>query len=1249
MYLKSKGLKAAIIYIIFGITWVLLGDIAARSEAVAPYSELFQTTKGIAFVLCSGILCGILIYFNDKKNQNILAELEANSNEMRLLMDNTLEAFILIDKELRIISFNKQFADRYKLLLNKTVKKGDHILAYAQDDRKELLQSLYARVLSGESVQSEIVIPLSNGQTSTFRNHYKPAKDAEGKIIGAFIASMDISEKKIAEQQLAVNEKRFRALVENVGDMISLTNKQGEIIYLSPAFEKVTGYTLAEMKGMPATELMHLDQIQQSKEIFEQLLQNPGVPIRRINQFVTKEGHYVWVEGVTINLLEDESIQAIVANYRDISERKAAEEKLLEAEERFRTLIENNYDGIILRDSAFKIQYCSVSSERILGWTCEESQGKNTLENTHPDDYDMVVQHYKELLDKPGESIDITFRTKHKNGHYVWVQSVVTNMLHVNVIGALVANFRDVTEKKLLEQQREFDHKNLYALINNTDDLIWSMDRDHKRISSNKAFDNMVKKITGRETSNDAVFVANGFKSEQINRWSKYYDRAFKGESFIVVEETLEPIELYTETSFHPIRKDGDIIGIACFSRNITERKLFERNLRENTLELIRIKKELEHNEARLKQAQAIAHVGNWEINFETGVSKWSDEAFRIFGREPRPEGLSTQECLEIVHPDDVEFVKHKINVTLENSKDSAFYHRVVHKDGSIRQLYAYNKCELNDQGKVRGVYGVVYDVTEEKEAQEKIKKSQQFLQKLTNKVPIVVYKFQMDKDGKMSFPFVSKAIDKLMPSLNPLDLKSDASKAFKLIHSDDQELVFKSIAHSYGMISDWNLEFRVISPDNSIIWLLGSAVPEAKEDGVVIWHGYLQNITEQKNADEQLRISKERYDLVAKATNDSIYDWDLINNRVKRSGDGLRVLFGYDNEQADASENFWSERIHPDDFDVCMSELNRILADPSLTTCHQEYRFLKADGRYAYIYDKGFIIRNEKGEAIRMIGATQDISSRKKIEEELKTLNDELELRAEELVATNEELEQFAYIASHDLQEPLRMVTSFLNLLQIKYDNELDDKARQYIYYASDGAVRMRRIILDLLEYSRVGRKGENYETVSANDLLLEALELNKAQIEEKEARILYQKLPLLVANRSALLQVFQNLISNALKYQRPGTIPGINISFVEDEKQIIFSIQDNGIGIETQYFEKIFVVFQRLHNKNDYSGTGIGLAICKKIIEHHKGRIWLESMPGKGSTFFFSIPKSLGQSSELQSDAEKIVQPAQKYLRQL
>jgi signal transduction histidine kinase len=237
------------------------------------------------------------------------------------------------------------------------------------------------------------------------------------------------------------------------------------------------------------------------------------------------------------------------------------------------------------------------------------------------------------------------------------------------------------------------------------------------------------------------------------------------------------------------------------------------------------------------------------------------------------------------------------------------------------------------------------------------------------------------------------------------------------------------------------------------------------------------------------------------------------------------------------------------------------------------------------------------------------------------KKLREEHRKSQEELVRSNRDLEQFAYVASHDLQEPLRMVATYTQLLAERYQGKLDANADKYIHYAVDGALRMQILVQDLLAFSRVGRQGKDVKVNDCNEIVKAALKNLQASIEESGAQVVCSRLPSVVADGSLLLQVFQNLIGNAIKFR--GSQPAvIHLNAEKQGREWIFSVADNGIGIAPEYAEMVFVIFKRLHTREEYPGSGIGLAICKKIIEEHGGRIWVESQTGRGAAFKFTIP---------------------------
>ena len=261
-----------------------------------------------------------------------------------------------------------------------------------------------------------------------------------------------------------------------------------------------------------------------------------------------------------------------------------------------------------------------------------------------------------------------------------------------------------------------------------------------------------------------------------------------------------------------------------------------------------------------------------------------------------------------------------------------------------------------------------------------------------------------------------------------------------------------------------------------------------------------------------------------------------------------------------------------------------------------------------------------ESAEGILVTAAIRDISVRKKSDEHLvKTVW--------ELKRSNDELQQFAYVSSHDLQEPLRMVSSYTQLLAKRYKGRLDSDADEFIAFAVDGCNRMQGLIQDLLAYSRAGANGKALREISGENALKVALTNLRTTVEQSGAVVTHDALPVIATDETQLTQVFQNLVGNAIKYRRAES-PEVHVAASKNgSNEWVFSVRDNGLGIDPQYFDRIFILFQRLHGREDFEGTGIGLAICKKIVERLGGRIWVESQPEKGSTFYFALPETEGK----------------------
>jgi PAS domain S-box-containing protein len=323
-----------------------------------------------------------------------------------------------------------------------------------------------------------------------------------------------------------------------------------------------------------------------------------------------------------------------------------------------------------------------------------------------------------------------------------------------------------------------------------------------------------------------------------------------------------------------------------------------------------------------------------------------------------------------------------------------------------------------------------------------------------------------------------------------------------------------------------------------------------------------------------------------------------------------IERILGYKKEELLGRDVF--EFVHPDDKACSMKTFAEVMEKPSVPLS-LKVRFLHKDMTWRTLEVVGVNLIGNPAVGGIVINS-RDITKREQAEQQLRKTTDEL-------ARSNADLQQFAYVASHDLQEPLRIIESFVKLLARRYKDKLDDKAEEFIGFTIDGVRRMQELIKDLLEYSRVGTKGINLKPVDFSLAVDRAVRNLKSAVEESNAAITHDDLPNIIADASQLGSLFQNLFSNAIKFHG-GEAPRIHVSAEKRENDWIFSVKDNGIGIKHSETQRIFAVFQRLHGRGEYPGTGIGLAICKRIVERHGGQIWVESEPGKGSVFYFTIP---------------------------
>jgi len=429
-----------------------------------------------------------------------------------------------------------------------------------------------------------------------------------------------------------------------------------------------------------------------------------------------------------------------------------------------------------------------------------------------------------------------------------------------------------------------------------------------------------------------------------------------------------------------------------------------------------------------------------------------------------------------------------------------------------------------------------------------------------------------------------------------------------KLNHPDHGQRVVDKITKCFQTGEIWEDTFPLRGRDGNYRLFLSRAVPIRDPQGRIMrWFGTNTDISESKESGAKYRGLLEAAPDAMVVVNQG-GEIVLLNVQAEKQ-------FGYRRDELVGQK---VKNIIPEGF------AERLIADGTRTAAEAlaqqigtgiELVARRKDGSEFSI--ELMLSPLESAEGILVTAAVRDITARKKAESQL--LN-----KVEELNRSNEELGQFAYIASHDLQEPLRMVASYTQLLSRRYKGKLDADADAFISFAVDGANRMQRLIQDLLSYSRVGTKGQEMLEISCEGALDSALVNLRGAVEASGALVTHDTLPTVLADETQLVQLFQNLVGNAIKYQNSG-IPRIHISAAKNGgKKWVISVKDNGLGIDPQYFEKIFGMFQRLHKREEFAGTGIGLAICKKIVERHGGSISVESQPGQGSTFRFALAEN-------------------------
>ncbi|MFC2084205.1 PAS domain S-box protein [Bacteroidota bacterium] len=666
---------------------------------------------------------------------------------------------------------------------------------------------------------------------------------------------------------------------------------------------------------------------------------------------------------------------------------------------------------------------------------------------------------------------------------------------------------------------------------------------------------------------------------------------------------------LQRKGSFHgetvDIRKDGSLINtdvrgsIIEFSgkphmlaviRDITERKKAEKALVESEEKYRSLSESSNDSILVITKNRKIDYINNY------GIKLFYSNSNKIIGK-------SIDHIFSSVTSDTY---KQTLNAVLLAGNPNTVIHKYESPRGSLYLQTTITPIK-NTLGEVEKVLSISRDITELKKAEYELIKEKTFSESVLKSLPGIFYLFDME--GKFikwnkTLEIFSGFTKKEIAGKSPLDFIAEddhykVEQAIKNVFIEGEASVEAKFITKQGIKKQFlftGQSFDIFGKPH----LLGVGI----------------NITDRKEAEEKIKSSEQKFRILSDAALSGVFIFqDFKFSYVNPS---LANILGYTPEEI-INKFGPMDFTLPDDYSKSQKYIESLF-EGKYSNLPLTFRGMKKNGDIIHCEVRARVIPINSKPSV--IGTLIDVTERKIAEEKLLKNEQELKRILNDLERSNKELEQFAYVASHDLQEPLRMIASYTQLLEKRYEEKLDEDARDFMHYAVDGANRMQRLIIDLLEYSRISTKGKPFKLNNTGLILNQAVTNLQRKIEKYNVLISNDELPFIECDNGQITRVFQNLIDNSIKFRSNGN-PRIHVSSKEENGHYLFSVKDDGIGIDSKYKDKIFVIFQRLHSQAKYPGTGIGLAICQRIITRHGGNIWFNSENGKGTSFYFTINK--------------------------
>jgi PAS domain S-box-containing protein len=1009
----------------------------------------------------------------------------------------------------------------------------------------------------------------------------------------------DITERKKTEQALRDSEKRFRSLVETSNDWIWEVDENAAYTYASPRIQTILGYEPAEVLGKTPFDLMSPEEAKRVAALFGPFVAAHQPLINIENTNLHKDGHPVILETSGALIMgADGKFCGYRGIDRDISARKEMENRLKLSSSYTRSLIEASLDPLVTISPEGKITDVNHATEKITGMGRSELIGADFADYfTEPD---KARAGYRQVFAQ-GYVTDYPLALRHSDGHITDVlynASVYRN--EAGVVLGVFAAARDITERKRAEAMRT----QLAAIVESSNDAIVGKTPRGIIASWNKGAERIYGYTADEIIGKHITALASPSRHAEIHEFLEKIRNGGAVANYESERIRKDGVPIRVALTLSPIKDAaGNIIGISTIARDITEKKRMEEELRRASIynrSLI---------EASLDPLVTISPEGKI-----TDVNNATEKAT----------GKSRQEMVGTDFSDyftDPDKAREGYQQVFAKGFVTDYPLALRHRDGHVTDVLYNASVYRNEAGEVRGVFAAARDVTERNKAEAARRESEALFQAALKILPVGLW--VADTIGKLIFG-------------NDKGRQIWAGEKYVGI---EQYGEYKGWwpgtgeplgAHDWGMARalekgeisiEEEIEIECFDGTHKIIF--NSALPLRRSDGSISGAiGINQDITRRKQAEDALKKSEERLRLEVARMPIAYIVWDK-DFRVTSWNPAAENIFGFTFEEAKGRHPY--DMIVPPEAQPQVDAIwSRLLAGDA--SAHSVNENQTKDGHTIFCEWTNTPLTHPDGTVLGVMSMVQNITERKQAEDEVRRLNAELEqrvaARTAQLEDANKELESFSYSVSHDLRTPLRAIDGFSHILLEGYAGKLDDEGKRLLNVVRDNTCRMEQLIDDMLRFSRTSRLEMTFSEIDMEGLAQAVVEELRPSVAGRKFQVEIGAIPRTTGDRAMLRQVFVNLLSNAIKFTRSREDATIWVGGSIEGDETVYYVRDNGAGFDMQYADKLFGVFQRLHTMKEFEGTGIGLAIVKRIVTRHGGRVWAEGKVNGGATIYFALP---------------------------